>query len=242
MKRQQLKWLSLSLSGCSAHIPGIDWRNLLFFISLPPVLHLISYFNGLSFYWNQSGLKSYWDRSHLDLYVSSSNLNLGPHWERGSLSLSLGFHWDQSSLNLSLEPRVWGSKVGGQGGAEGFTPKSIPLGHKSGMFHREKKGNTYATSTHFPCFLQNWSNCKTVLYLRDPPTGHRSPSSSGYLGHAVSHRKTRCVFFKPWGSNLSQFFRIQFKGVRLELLAPICKREKKVTSTIFFYRRRPSLL
>ena len=40
-------------------------------------------------------------------------------------------------------------------------------------------------------------------------------------GHAVSHRKTRCVFFKPWGSNLSQFFRIQFKGVRLELLAPI---------------------
>ena len=24
----------------------------------------------------------------------------------------------------------------------------------------------------------------------------------------------------PWGSNLSQFFRIQFKGVRLELLAP----------------------
>ena len=40
------------------------------------------------------------------------------------------------------------------------------------------------------------------------------------------HRKTRCVSFKPWGSNLSQFFRIQFKRVRLELLAPICKREK----------------
>ena len=51
-------------------------------------------------------------------------------------------------------------------------------------------------------------------------------------GHAVSHRKTKCVFFKPWRSNLSQFFRIQFKGVRLELLAPICKREKKATSTI----------
>ena len=86
--------------------------------------------------------------------------------------------------------------------------------------------NTYATSTHFPCSLQNWSNCRTVLYLRDPPTGHHSPSSNGYCGHAVSHRKTRCVFFKPRGSNLSQFFRIQFKGVRLELLAPICKREK----------------
>ena len=90
-----------------------------------------------------------------------------------------------------------------------------PLGHKSGIFRREKKGNTYATSTHFPCSLQNLSNCKTVLCLRDPPTGHHSPSSSGYRGHAVSHRKTRCVFFKPWGSNLSQVFRIQFKGVRL---------------------------
>ena len=140
---------------------------------------------------------------------------------------------------------VWspgfGGKVGGQEGAEGFTPKSIPLGHKSGIFCREKTGNTYATSTHFPCFLQNRSNYKTVLYLRDPPTGHRSPSSSGYRGHAVSHRKTRCVFFKPWVLNLFQFSRIQFKGVRLELLAPICKREEK-QPVPFFYRRRPSLL
>ena len=53
------------------------------------------------------------------------------------------------------------------------------------------------------------------------------PSSHGYRGHAVSHRKIRRVFFKLWGSNLSQFFRIQFKGVRLELLAPICRREKR---------------
>ena len=50
-----------------------------------------------------------------------------------------------------------------------------------------------------------------AVYPLDPPE----------RGHAVSHRKTRCVFFKPWGSNLSQFFRIQFKGVRLELLALI---------------------
>ena len=35
------------------------------------------------------------------------------------------------------------------------------------------------------------------------------------------------------GSALSQCFRIQFKGVRLEFLAPICKREKKETSAIF---------
>ena len=45
MKRQQLVRLFLSLSGCSVHtIPGIDWRNLLFFFSLSPVLHLILYF------------------------------------------------------------------------------------------------------------------------------------------------------------------------------------------------------
>ena len=34
-------------------------------------------------------------------------------------------------------------------------------------------------------------------------------------------KKIRGVFFKLWGSNLSQFFRTQFKGVRLEWLAPI---------------------
>ena len=41
---------------------------------------------------------------------------------------------------------------------------------------------------------------------------------------------------RPGVSSLSpgdQIYRIQFKGVRLELLAPICKREKKVTSTLF---------
>ena len=32
--------------------------------------------------------------------------------------------------------------------------------------------------------------------------------------------------FRLWGSNLSQVFKIQLKRVILELLAPICKREK----------------
>ena len=131
-------------------------------------------------------------------------------------------------------------KAGGQEGA-GFTPKSIPLGLNSGIFHREKKGNTYVTSTRFTCFLQNQSICKTVLYLREPPTGHCLLSSSGFRRHAVSHRKARCVFFKPWGSNLSQFFSVQFKGVRLEWITPTCKREKKRPAP-FFYRRHPSLL
>ena len=135
----------------------------------------------------------------------------------------------------------YGGKVGGQEGTESFTTKSIALGQKSGIFRREKKGNTYAASAQSPCFLQNRSNCKTVLYLRDPPTDHRSLSSSGYCDHSLSHRKTKCVFFKLWGSNLSQFFSIQFKGVRLELLVPMCKRENKLPAPSFYWRR-PSLL
>ena len=236
MNRQQLVWLFLSLSGSSAHmIPGINWRNLIYLISLSPVLYLISYFSGLSFYWNQSSLRSYWDRSHLDLYLSSLNFSLGFYWDQGKPSCGGGGSSLTSSLP-SLGPQVRGQSRR-QEGAKGFTPKSIPLGQKSGIFHREKQGNTYTISTHFPCFLQNWSNCKTVLYLR--PSNH-SLSSSGYCSHAVSHGKTRCVFFKSRGSNLSQFFRIQFKGVRLELLAPICKREKKRPASSF-YRRHPSL-
>ena len=157
-----------------------------------------------------------------------------------SVHMIPGIDWINLLFFIYFLSSMSSSKLGGQEGTEGVTPKSIPLGHKSGIFHREKKGNTYATSTHFPCFLQNRSNCKTVLYLRDPPTGHPSPSSIGYCGHAVSCRKTRCVFFKPWESNLSQFFRIQFKGVRLELLAPIYKRGKKGPAPSF-YQRRPLL-
>ena len=75
-------------------------------------------------------------------------------------TLSGGVPW--LSVCSVWSPR-YGAKVGGQEGAEGFIPKSIFLGHKSDMSHREKKGNTYATSIHLPCFLQNWSNSKTVL-------------------------------------------------------------------------------
>ena len=82
----------------------------------------------------------------------------------GNLNHSLGFtetketfpgqrgggRWFSDCL-LSLEPG-YGGKEGGREGAEGFTPKSIPLGHKSGIFHREQKGNTYATSTLKQCY------------------------------------------------------------------------------------------
>ena len=236
MNRQQLVWLFLSLWLLCTYDPRdrLEKPDLLYLF----VLYLISYFTGLSFYWNQSSLRSYWDRSHLDLYLSSLDLSLGFYWDQGKPSWGGGGSSLTSSLP-SLEPQVQGQSRR-QEGAKGFTPKSIPLGQKSGIFHREKQGNTYAIFTHFPCFLQNWSNCKTVLYLRDPLTSHRSLSSSGYCSHAVSHGKTRCVFFKSQGSNLSQFFRIQFKGVRLKLLAPICKREKKWPAPPF-YRRHPSL-
>ena len=74
-------------------------------------------------------------------------------------------------------------------------------------------------------FLWNWSSCETVS-LRNHSTGQCSPSSKGCHGHSVSQKKIRRVFFKLWGSNLSQLFKIYFKEVILELLAPICKREK----------------
>ena len=71
---------------------------------------------------------------------------------KGALILSL-FSWDPGSRG----------KVRGQEGSEGFTPKSVPLGNKSGMSWREIKSNTYGTSTHFSYFLQNRSSCKTVI-------------------------------------------------------------------------------
>ena len=43
---------------------------------------------------------------------------------------------------------------------------------------------------------------------------------------SITEEDQMCVF-KLWGSNLSQFFKINFKEVVLELLAPICKKEKK---------------
>ena len=67
-------------------------------------------------------------------------------------------------------------------------------------------------------------------------TAHRKPPVKCFL----THRKIGYVFFNLWGSNLSQFFRTQFKGVRLELLAPICKREKK-RPVPSFYWKHPSL-
>ena len=74
-----------------------------------------------------------------------------PSW-KGALTLRV-FSW---------EPQIQG-KVRGQEGVECFTPKSAPLGHKSGMSCREIKSNIYVTSTHFFCFLQDWSSCKTVI-------------------------------------------------------------------------------
>ena len=58
-------------------------------------------------------------------------------------------------------PRSRG-KVREEEGAEGFTPKSVLLGHKPCVSHREIKRNIYVTITHFSSFLQNQSNCKTV--------------------------------------------------------------------------------
>ena len=74
--------------------------------------------------------------------------------------------------------------------------------------------------------------CRTDLIVKqyynwDHSTGQCSPSSKGCHGHSVSQKKIRCVFFKLWVSKLSQFLiKYTLKGLILELLAPICKREK----------------
>ena len=47
--------------------------------------------------------------------------------------------WEtETQVRATCQPR----QPQGQEGAEGATPKSIPLEHKSGIFLREKKGNT----------------------------------------------------------------------------------------------------
>ena len=57
---------------------------------------------------------------------------------------------------------------------------SLPGSSVHGIFQARVLEWVAIASTHFPCSLQNWSNCRTVLYLRDPPTGHSSLSSNGY--------------------------------------------------------------
>ena len=100
----------------------------------------------------------------LDLYLGSLNLSLGFYRDQGSPSGWDGGGGRVPTLSVcSVWSPGYGGKVGGQDGAEDLIPKSTPLGQKAGMSHREKKGNTFSTSTHFPCFLQNQSNCKTVL-------------------------------------------------------------------------------
>ena len=115
------------------------------------------------------------------------------------------------SACLVGSPRYRG-KVREEEAAEGFTPKSAPLGHKSGMSQREIKINIYGTSTHFFCFPQNRFNCIistyqyiSVLYLR-----HFSrpgfPIFQRILRQFSITEEDQACLFKFWGSRLSQLF------------------------------------
>ena len=87
-------------------------------------------------------------------------------------------------------------------------------------------------------FLWNWSSCKMVSLLRDPLTGQCSPSSKGYRGHSVSKKKIRHVFLNSGDQTCPSFFfffLIHFKGVVLELLAPIYKGEKRSIHSCGFF-------
>ena len=100
-------------------------------------------------------------------------------------------------------------KVREQEAAEGFTPKSVPLGHKSGMSHREIKSNTYGTSTHFSCFLQNWSSCKTVIIeiLQQVSIPHL-PKDTVAIQY---HRRSGMSFLNSGDQTCPSFLKILFK-------------------------------
>ena len=102
------------------------------------------------------------------------------------------------------------------------------------MSHREMKSNIYGTSTHFSCFLQNWSNCKTVLQLRPFNKLAFSIFQMILWPFGITEEDQVCLL-KFGGSNLSQLLKIHFKGVILELLAPICKIEKSGIHSCNFF-------
>ena len=93
------------------------------------------------------------------------------------------------------------------------------------MSHREIKSNTYGTCTHFSCFLQNWSSCKTIIIeILQQVSVPCLPKDTVAIQY---HRRSGMSIFKFWGSNLSQIFKMHFKGVVLELLVSNCKTEKR---------------
>ena len=82
---------------------------------------------------------------------------------------------------------------------------------------------------------------KIVLLLRDPLTRQYSLSSKGHHGHSVS-QKIRHVFLNSGDQSCpSLFVKIHFKGSILELLAPICKTEKRSIQSHGFFPPEASL-
>ena len=113
----------------------------------------------------------------------------------------LRFYWNwahpswKDSLIISLFS--WELQIQGQSKRELKVshPNPAPLGHKSGMSLRE---NTYGTSTHFSCFLQNQSSCKTVINEILQQVFQR------ILWPFSTTEEDQAGIFKLWGSNLSE--------------------------------------
>ena len=112
-----------------------------------------------------------------------------------------------------------------------FSPSQIPIAQILNLLLLSYKlpRLLFFPPTFFSFFLRVLSFCWSIFKFSDFPIMMSSPfspflllnfsvlkysfssylylslSSNGYRGHAVSHRKTRHVFVKPWGSNLSVF-------------------------------------
>ena len=115
---------------------------------------------GLSLCGNQSILSLYRDRACLDLYLGSLSLSLGFYWDQDNLNFIFSFCQDQGNPSGrgfpdlqfgQLEPQVRGQSRR-TGGSWSF---HVQIYIYPACLAERKKGNTCATSTHFPCFLQN---------------------------------------------------------------------------------------
>ena len=104
------------------------------------------------------------------------------------------------------------------------------------MSCREIKSNTYVTFTNFPYFLHNLSSCKRVIIeiLQQVSVTHLPTDT---VANSVSQKKIRHVFLNSGDQTCPSLKKKKkkFKGVVLELLAPICKREKSGIRSYGFF-------
>ena len=103
---------------------------------------------------------------------------------------------------FSWEPQIEGQSKR-TGGSCRFTPKSAPLGHKSGMSH----GALHRALLPISLVFYRTGLVVKHYHNYDPWTGQCPPSSKGYCGHSVSQKKIRHVFFNSGDQTCPRFLK-----------------------------------